>query len=146
MRIKTHFMKINKIAYGLGAIVFIIALFFIIKPKTQNQTRNPSAQQSPAISQASPQSNDKTFELIIENKKLISGPSTIKVEKGDQVLIKITADEAEEFHIHGIDYFVDLEPEVQKELSFSANTTGRFVFELERSGTDLGALEVSPKQ
>lgn len=86
-----------------------------------------------------------TYELIIQDKKLISGSATIKVTQGDEVTIKITSDEAEEFHVHAYDNSVELEPGKQATLTFTANLSGRFPFELENSKTEIGALEVQPK-
>lgn len=140
-------MKINPLIYLVLAVVVLAGLFFIFKPKnqsenTQNQTQaNISTVQSPS---PTPEMN-KTFDLVVSGKKLMSGPETIKVTEGDEVVIKITSDEPEEFHVHGYDKFVDLEKDVPKELKFIANLTGRFIFELEESKTDLGAIEVSPK-
>jgi plastocyanin len=86
-----------------------------------------------------------THELIIQGKKLVSGPATIKVNQGDEVTIKITSDETEEFHVHAYDNSVELEPGKQATLTFKANLSGRFPFELENSKTEIGALEVQPK-
>lgn len=86
-----------------------------------------------------------TFELGIQGKKLVSGPATIKVNQDDEVTIKITSDESEEFHIHAYDNSVELEPGKQATLTFKANLSGRFPFELENSKTEIGALEVQPK-
>lgn len=86
-----------------------------------------------------------TFDLVIKDKKIVSGPVTINVTQGDEVTINITSDEAEEFHIHAYDNSVELEPDIQSTLTFTANLSGRFPFELENSKTEIGALEVQPK-
>lgn len=88
----------------------------------------------------------KIFELFVENNKVIApsvGP--LKITEGDNVILRVTTDENDELHLHGYDLSVDLEKDVMGEISFIANTTGRFEFELEKSKTDLGALEVFPK-
>lgn len=143
-------MKSNQLVYIALAIVLLAGLFFLFKPKQESQTQKippaPQFQTQSASPSEQPESNIKTFELVIKQKELVSGSETLKINEGDQVVIKVTADEAEEFHIHGYDNFVDLLPNQQKELKFTANLTGRFIFELEKSKTDLGALEVSPKQ
>lgn len=141
-------MKINPLVYAALAVVVLVGLFFVFKPKKQaeniqNQTQTSiSAIQSPT---STPESTAKSFELVISAKKLVSGAETIKVTEGDEIVIKVTSDEPEEFHVHGYDKFVDLEKNVPAELKFTANLTGRFIFELEESKTDLGAIEVSPK-
>ena len=85
------------------------------------------------------------YELVIQGKKLVSGPATIKVTQGDEVTIKITSDESEEFHVHAYDNSVELEPNKEATLTFTAKLSGRFPFELENSKTEIGALEVQPK-
>lgn len=89
--------------------------------------------------------NLNTFDLVIESKKVVSGPATIKVNQGDEVTIKITSDEAEEFHVHAYDNSVELEPNKEATLTFTADMSGRFPFELENSKTEIGVLEVQPK-
>ncbi|MDP3645492.1 MAG: cupredoxin domain-containing protein [bacterium] len=90
------------------------------------------------------QSQEKTFTLVVQNRTLVSGPSTLIVKQGDQVTINITVDEDEELHVHGYDISVDLEKGKQGSLTFTASASGRFPFELEHSKTELGALEVQP--
>ena len=89
--------------------------------------------------------NVKSFDLVIKNKKLVSGSDTLKVIEGNQVTINITSDGDEELHLHGYDKSIDLEANKPAKLEFNANLTGRFPFELEKSKIELGALEVQPK-
>lgn len=86
----------------------------------------------------------REFDLKVANKKLVEGPELLSARKGDLVIIRATADEAEELHLHGYDRSVDLEPGVEAELRLSANATGRFLIELEHSKTEIAALEVMP--
>ncbi len=129
-------MKMKPIIFLIVAIVLLGGLFFLIKPQPQIQNITPAI---------TPELKAKTFEIVVKDKKVISGPETIKVTEGDEVVIKITANEDEELHLHGYDKSVDLEKDKPAELSFTANLTGRFPYELEKSKTDIGALEVSPK-
>src|SRR4051812_9360440 len=110
-------MKMKKAIFLTVAIIVIVGLFFIIKPKPQTET----------------QSGNKTFELVVIGRKLVDGQSVLQATEGDNVTIKITVDEPEELHLHGYDKHVDLEKGVQGELTFTANLTGRFPFELENS-------------
>lgn len=141
-------MKTKPIIFLALAVVLFGGLFFVFKPQKQvqnlpeNQNQVPTQTTSPSVA---PESKVKTFELVVKGKKIVSGPETIKVTEGDEVVIKITSDEPEEFHLHGYDNSVDLETNTEAQLSFTANLTGRFPFELEQSKTDIGALEVSPK-
>ena len=127
-------MKINPIVYIGVAIILLGVLFAIFKYKGQTQTTSiPNSQLVESTNSSAPQSNVKTFEIVIKGKKLVSGPETIKVTENDNVVIKITSDENEELHLHGYDKSVDLQKDVAAELSFGANLAGRFVYELEKS-------------
>ncbi len=86
----------------------------------------------------------KEFALIVENKKIVSGPTTLEANRGDLVKITVTADDEDEFHLHGYDLSVDLEPSVSKTITFLAQNAGRFMFELERSKVEIGAVEINP--
>src|SRR4051812_3016189 len=121
--------------YLLVAVALVVGLFFVLKPK-------PSA--APSINSNSLIS-PKNFALAVQNKKLVSGPETLQVNQGDEVNITITSDVAEELHLHGYDKSVELEKDKPATLSFTADISGRFVYELENSKVDIGVLEVLPK-
>lgn len=119
----------NKILIILCAVLLVgIGGYFLMG--------SPALQSGPAT---------KEFTWDVKAKKLVAGDETMKVNKDDTVVIKITSDEAEELHVHGYDRSVELEPNKQATLTFVANASGRFPIELEESKTDLGALEVQPK-
>lgn len=117
----------------------LVVLFVALKPKAEV----PSSTQRTDITSLSP--TMQTFTLVVKNKKLVSGPAVIQVKEGDTVIIKITADVDEELHLHGYDKSVDLEANKEGELSFTADLTGRFEYELEQSKTAIGVLEVQPR-
>jgi preprotein translocase subunit YajC len=135
-------MKMKPIIFLILAVVLLGGLFLLIKPQKQEQNLTKTQTTTPSVA---PESKVKTFDIVVKARKVVSGPETIKVTEGDEVVIKITADEDEELHLHGYDKSIDLEKDKPAELSFTANLTGRFPYELEKSKTDIGALEVSPK-
>ena len=67
------------------------------------------------------------------------------INQGQEVVIKVTSDVAGELHFHGYDLHTDLQPGKEGSISFTANNTGRFEFELESRSTTLGVIEVQPK-
>lgn len=89
-------------------------------------------------------SEEKQFTLVVQNKKLVSGPTTITVNQGDIVTIHITNDADEELHVHGYDKSIDLQANKEAVLKFTADASGHFPYELEGSKTEIGALDVSP--
>lgn len=116
-------------------MLVLVAGFFVLKSMDSSA---PGA----ATSQTAIQ--PKVFDLVVQGRKLVSGPSTLSVKQGDSVVINITVDEDEELHLHGYDIHTDLEKGRQGSLSFVANTAGHFSYELEHSSTEIGALEVQP--
>jgi len=60
-------------------------------------------------------------------------------------MIRITSDDADEVHRHGYDLHLKLKPGIAGTLEFKAKLTGRFTYELHKSGLDLGVLEVYPR-
>lgn len=132
----------------LIAVLLVGILYYAFKP----QTSTKSVSQEKSLETAEPTkpervmtTNKKIFRLVVKEKKLFSGSETLSVTQGDEITIHITADEADELHVHGYDKSVDIEKDIPAELSFIADKTGRFPFELEIAHSELGALEVQPK-
>lgn len=132
-------MQNKSIGYVIVGLALIAGLFVLLRPKQQDK-QSPNVIPLPASEQVV-----QTFNLVIKGKKLISGPKTIVLKEGDKVKITITADEAEEWHLHGYDKMVVLEKDKPAQIAFTANLTGRFIYELERSSTEIGTIEVRPK-
>ncbi len=129
-------------------IILLGGLFFLFKPSATEAPQTATEQKnittpktiSPTLSEIA-----LDFEIIIKDKKLISGPATIQVSEGDEITIKVTSDEPEELHVHGYDKSIGLEPDIPATLTFITDTSGRFPFELENSQVEIGILEVQPK-
>ncbi len=139
--------KTNTFIFILLGAVLLGGLFYAFKPKEQATSnaipsKQQQTQQSPVPTEVS---NKKAFDLVIENKQITSGEQTLAVNQGDAVTITVMSDEAEELHIHGYDNSVELVPNEKATLSFTADVSGRFPFELEQSGTEIGVIEVQPK-
>ncbi|MFI0445975.1 hypothetical protein [Actinomadura sp. 6N118] len=69
--------------------------------------------------------------------------SRVKVRRGATVRITVTADEAEEFHLHGYDRTLKLSPGRPGTVDVVADKSGVFEAELHRSGTRVFELQVS---
>jgi hypothetical protein len=114
------------------ALLVLVGLFFFFQPQTNIKNQNKI------------QAPQKTFAIVIKGKKIITGQKKISVRQYDTVVIDILSDEPDEFHLHGYNKAVDLEANKKETLRFSATKTGRFPFELEKSQTELGVVEVEP--
>jgi hypothetical protein len=72
-------------------------------------------------------------------------PAHPSAKQGDMVTMTITADKAEEIHLHGYDIpFQVPSAGVKVTHTFKADKTGDFDMEIEATGTPLGKFQVSP--
>lgn len=126
-------MKFFRLFIVLALIV--LAIGFFSSGKTTPQT--PPAKQV--------KQKVQSFNLVVKDNKLVSGPSVLKANQGDIVEITITADVDGELHLHGYDKHVDFKKDKPAVLGLTANISGRFPYELEDTKTEIGALEVQPK-
>ncbi|HUP26400.1 MAG TPA: hypothetical protein VM124_01995 [Candidatus Limnocylindrales bacterium] len=126
----------RKLLFVAIAVMLLVISFIALKPKRTAAPDTNTSQNPPAT---------KTLNLVIKDRKVASADSVLKVTQGDAVVISILSDEDEELHLHGYDKAVELHKDKPAELRFTANITGNFPYELERSGAGLGSLQVLPK-
>jgi FtsP/CotA-like multicopper oxidase with cupredoxin domain len=103
----------------------------------------PVAASGPSASQAD--SGATAIELVVAKGRLTSGAPVLKVKQGDHVQLAITADSADELHLHGYNLHLNLKPGQRALLDFVARKTGRFTYELHHADIELGAIEVYPR-
>ena len=127
------------IALLVSAVAVLAGLYVCFRPTLP---RMPSA----ATDAAAPASNAlrREFDLTVAGGKLVSGPAVIEVVRGTEVTIRIRSDRVDDLHLHGYDLHARIDPDAPAELTFTADKTGRFEFELHQSHVELGALEVRP--
>ncbi len=66
------------------------------------------------------------------------------VDKGDEVVLVVTSDVADEIHLHGYDKSRDIAAGGTVRLPFKATIPGRFEVELENSGVQIADISVQP--
>jgi hypothetical protein len=96
---------------------------------------------APALSADAP----KQLSYVVQGGKLVSGPNLVKLERNDTVELTIVSDRADELHVHGYNLHAHLQPARPATLKFVAKRTGRFSFELHKSGLELGVFEIYPR-
>lgn len=72
--------------------------------------------------------NAQMFELALMDRALT--PGTVTVAEGDSVHLKVTTDEAGEFHIAGYELVTDMDASGTTDVMFVADKAGRYAFEL----------------
>lgn len=136
--------KTSSIFIVVGLIVLVAVGYLVFKPKQEpvnNSTNETSNNQS--VTEPPPPA---FVEIVLDYKSDVPlEPKSVRVEEGQKVVIKTTADITDEVHLHGYDISVDVKPGEAATLEFTANKTGRFPVELEKIKKDIGVIEVYPK-
>ena len=80
----------------------------------------------------------QALEVAVEIGEEKMSPEAVRVKQGDTVTLKISAEEPGEFHLHGYDLEVDVEPAEGADMVFVADATGRFriTFHHQEEGED----------
>lgn len=119
--------------------------------KNTSSTTIPSLTQSKRTNlQNTPLASSSAYPTLITTITIVKGklaktPETIQVKQGETISWQILSDEEGELHLHGYNKSVDLKKNLPTTLTFTANLTGHFTYELENTHTELGALEVLPQ-
>ena len=131
---------------GTGALI-LAGLFLALRPAPPVTPAapppKPAAATQPAA--AAMPTQPRSFDIAVSQGRRISGPELIQVHAGDEVVLRMTSDQADELHLHGYDLHLRLLAGEPGTLSFKAVHSGRFDYELHHARLELGALEVLPQ-
>lgn len=109
-------------------------------------------QQQPAVSapadptptqEAAPPIAPRLIEASFEAGQVRTAESRVEVSRGDQVVLRITSDVAEEVHVHGYDLVFDVPAGGTVEKSFTADLPGQWEVELHDAGRPMLVLKVA---
>ena len=84
----------------------------------------------------------QTVQVTVTGTKVETAERRVKVPLDGKVRLEVTADRADEVHLHGYDRKVDIEPGQPAVLEFTADVPGVFEVELEEAGLKLVELQV----
>jgi heme/copper-type cytochrome/quinol oxidase subunit 2 len=85
----------------------------------------------------------QTVQITVTGNDVQTAERRVKVPLDGKVRLEVTADRADEVHLHGYDRKVDLEPGTPAVLEFTADVPGVFEVELEDASLKLVELQVS---
>jgi hypothetical protein len=92
---------------------------------------------------------ERVFDLTIVHGKLSGGQDTIRVQQGDDVVLRWHSDRPIVLHLHGYEIETPVVPGAVAETRFAARATGRFPIHVHagqaRSEAVLAYLEVYPE-
>ena len=82
--------------------------------------------------------------IVVEVKgnKVSGVEDTVEVAVGDEVILVVSSDKADEVHVHGYDETDDVGPKERAEIDFTADIPGVFEVELEEAHQLLFELQV----
>lgn len=86
----------------------------------------------------------QVIEVTVAGGEVQGVGSAVDVEQGREVRLVVTADVADEVHVHGYDLFVAVAPGSPATVDFTADIPGAFEVELEERGLRLFELRVRP--
>jgi hypothetical protein len=140
----------RKVLYLAVTAAILVGLFLALAPKkadSPSAPNVPSAAAAGAVADTTPlpAEGGTTVEIKVHQGRLVAGPAVIKLKQGEQVTLRITADGDDELHVHGYDLLLNLIAGQPAQLSFKADHSGRFEYELHHAHADLGAFEVYPR-
>jgi len=92
---------------------------------------------------------ERVVDLTIAHGRLLDGQDTIRVQQGDNVVLRWRSDRPIVLHLHGYEIGMRVMPGVAAEMRFEARATGRFPIHVHagpgRSEAVLGYFEVYPE-
>jgi hypothetical protein len=102
-------------------------------------TTGPGATSGPTTTAAD---TTPTIEVTVVGGKPQGGVRREQVKTGETLVLRVTADVADEVHLHGYDKSADVAPGKPAEIRFTADIPGVFEVELEQRKQKLIELEV----
>jgi hypothetical protein len=102
-------------------------------------TTGPGATSGPTTTAAD---TTPTIEVTVVGGKPQGGVRREQVKTGETVVLRVTADVADEVHLHGYDKSADVAPGKPAQIRFTADIPGVFEVELEQRKQKLVELEV----
>ena len=86
----------------------------------------------------------KTITIVVENAAPKGGIKRATLAKGDEVVLVVHSDVADEIHLHGYNLSTDVAAGGVGRIRFVATVPGRFEAELEQRGVQIADLTVTP--
>lgn len=80
----------------------------------------------------------RTVDIVIKNGQVV-GKKSMRVSRGDTVILRWMSDQRLELHLHGYDVTTTVGPGTPAEMKIHARATGRFPVEIHGPGEPAGA-------
>ena len=143
-----------RIASAVAALVVAAVAFVALKPEEKSGTSTPDTTpvtQSSVGSTATttttapkPPPAPKAKIIRVKNGAPVGGVKKITVKQDDTIRFTVSADQAENVHLHGYDIEKPVGPGANARFVVPAKITGVFEVELENAGVQIAKLTVEP--
>jgi hypothetical protein len=148
-----------RIGIVVGAVIVLVVAFVVASGSgddnhndktTAATTPAPAATQpaggagTTATTTAAPPPAPSTPVVTVRDAKPVGGIQKLQYTKGDTIRFTVQSDTADEIHFHGYDIGKDVKAGGSVTFTTTATIEGRFVVELEGSGTQIAEVEVDP--
>jgi hypothetical protein len=131
---------------GIAAVIAAVAIVIAVTSggggNGTGSTTTDTAAQTTADKPATPQPTVEKIE--VKGGQPVGGLKKIKLKKGDQAEIDVTADTADQAHLHGYDIEKPLAPGKTVKFRFKATIEGVFEMELHHAGAKIARITVTP--
>jgi hypothetical protein len=146
--------RLRPLLVGVVAVAAVVVLFVVLRPENDGdgtatgtvETRSTTqATTTTAPTTTAPKPPARTrVTIAVRGGRVIGGIRRATVPKGRLVELVVTADVADEVHLHGYDLSRDVAPGAPARLLFRATTSGRFEVELEQRHLQIAEITVRP--
>ena len=138
--------RVRSARWWLVASVLALALAACGGGDDQDQatatTAGPGTTAAGSATTAEAASGAQSVQVTVTGTEVETAEHRVKVPLDGKVRLEVTADRADEVHLHGYDRKVDIEPGQPAVLEFTADVPGVFEVELEEAGLKLVELQV----
>jgi FtsP/CotA-like multicopper oxidase with cupredoxin domain len=83
------------------------------------------------------------IEVTYAGGEVTTASPRVELSLGEEVVLRVTSDVAEEIHLHGYDLYEDIPAGGTGEVSFTADLPGAYEVELQQAGRPLVQLRVA---
>lgn len=149
--------RLRPLLVAAVSVAAAVVLFVVLRPENDNDGTETNAAETTSTTQATTSATTTTpptttakpgiptrtrVTIHVRRGRVIGGIRRVTFPKGARVELFVTADVADEVHLHGYDRSRDVAPGAPARLLFRATTSGRFEVELEQRGLQIAEITV----
>jgi hypothetical protein len=144
----------GRIAIGLATLAVVVALFVVFaggdddggSETTTTQAQTTTQEQTTGTTRTEERERDVAADpqITVRNGRPVGGVEELSYDSGERIKFVVTADVADEVHVHGYDIAKDVRANGTVRFAFPADIEGVFEVELESAHVTIAKLRVGP--